>query len=66
MLSEQTVSNRWSILFKDGRITGETIRSAEDIIDQLPPESPLRARLGGELGELRKMAARREVADSGA
>jgi hypothetical protein len=65
MLSEQTVANKWSILFKDGHITGETIRSAEDMIDQLPPESPLRARLGGELRELRKMATRREMADSG-
>ena len=66
MLSEQTVANKWSILFKGGQITGQALKSAEDMIDQLPPESPLRARLGDELRELRKMATRREVADSGA
>jgi hypothetical protein len=33
-------------------------------MDQLPPESPLRIRLNGELRELRKLAARREAGDS--
>jgi len=65
MLSEQTIVNRWSKLFKGGRITSGAIRSAEEMIDQLPPESPLRIRLNGELRELRKLAARREAADSG-
>jgi hypothetical protein len=65
MLSEQTIANRWTSLFQGGHVTSETIRSAEEMIDQLPPESPLRVRLGDELRELRKLAAsRNDAADA--
>jgi hypothetical protein len=62
MLSEQTIADRWNQLFKDGHITSETIRAAEEMIDQLPPESPLRLRLDNQLSELRNMAASRNDA----
>ena len=57
MLPEQTVANKWNVIFKGGNVTSTTIRSAEDLIDQLPPESPLRVRLKDELRELRNVAA---------
>ena len=66
MLSEGAVANRWRSLFKGGHITSETIRSAKEMIDQLPPESPLRVRFDHELSELREVAARNNAAaDSG-
>jgi hypothetical protein len=66
MLSEQAIANAWRRLFKGGDITSETITSAEEIIDQLPLESPLRVRFDNELCELRDVAARKkEAADSG-
>jgi len=57
MLPEQTVANKWNVIFKGGNVTKKTIRSAEKLIDELPPESPLRVRLKDELRELRNVAA---------
>ena len=62
MLPEQTVANKWNIIFKGGNVTSKTIGSAERLIDQLPPESPLRVRLKDELRELRNVAARSDKA----
>ena len=53
LLSETDVTNKWRSLFGAGRVTSETIESARVLIDQLPPESPLRVRLGNELDEIR-------------
>ena len=65
MLSEQTIANRWRNLFQGGHITKDAIRSAEEMIDQLPPESPLRVRLDNELRELRNVVANRNAPDGG-
>jgi hypothetical protein len=55
VLSEQTVVERWREVFAGGPVTGETIQLAQALIDQLPPESPVRLRLGREINELRKL-----------
>jgi hypothetical protein len=54
LLTEQEVSRSWRKLFKDAKLTRETIKKAEDLLDELRPESPLRHRLSVELDELRK------------
>jgi hypothetical protein len=46
-------------LFKDRNYTTETLDSAEILLDELRPESPLRHRLSNELEELRKLYADR-------
>jgi len=55
LLTEQEVSRAWSKLFKEG-ITTDAVTRAEDLLEELRPESPLRHRLGSELEELRSMA----------
>ena len=57
MLTESEVSRSWSRLFKQG-LTEEAFDNASNLLDELRPESPLRHRLEGELGELRKMRDR--------
>ncbi len=52
MLTEQEVSRSWTKLFK-AQIDDETFAKAEALLEELRPESPLRHRLGRELGELR-------------
>jgi hypothetical protein len=41
-------------LFKNG-LSSEAFENAEDLLNELRPESPLRHRLEGELDELREM-----------
>ena len=53
MLTESDVTRKWRTLFNGGSITAETIKQAQGLIDDLPLESPLRIRLGNELGEIR-------------
>ncbi len=55
MLTEQEVSRIWGKLFK-GEITGESLVKAENLLDELRPESPLRHRLSNELEELREQS----------
>ncbi len=55
MLTESEVSRSWSRLFKDGEYGNDAIDSAENLLEELRPESPLRHRLSNELGELRKL-----------
>ena len=57
MLSENEVSTSWTQLFRNGEINDATFTRAEDLIEELRPESPLRTRLQRELGELRQMHA---------
>lgn len=59
MLTENEVSRSWNRLFKDRNFTTETLDSAENLLDELRPESPLRHRLSNELDELRKLYADR-------
>lgn len=58
MLTESEVSRSWSRLFKNG-LSPEAFDNAEDLLNELRPESPLRHRLEGELGELREMQTAR-------
>ena len=57
MLTENEVSRSWSRLFKDGNFSNETFDSAEDMLEELRAESPLRHRLSNELEELKKIHA---------
>ncbi len=59
MLTENEVSRSWNRLFKDSNFSSETFDSAENLLDELRPESPLRHRLSNELEELRKLHAAR-------
>jgi hypothetical protein len=44
------------LLFHAGDYTDEVFAKAEELLDELRPESPLRHRLGAELDELRERA----------
>ena len=55
MLTEQEISRAWRSLFR-GPCTDETFVKAEQLLDELRAESPLRHRLGAELEELRERA----------
>ena len=54
LLTEQEISRSWRTLFKDGEITTDAVTKAEELLEELRPESPLRHRLVNELEELRK------------
>jgi hypothetical protein len=55
LLTESEVSRSWARLFKDGNMTTDSFESAETLLDELRPESPLRHRLSSELVELQKL-----------
>ncbi len=57
MLTEQEISRSWRSLFRGHECTDETLAKAEQLLDELRPESPLRHRLGAELDELRSRAS---------
>ncbi len=59
MLTEREVSRSWQALFKGAAYNEETFVKAEELLDELRGESPLRHRLQTELDELRKL----QVAD---
>jgi hypothetical protein len=57
LLTEQEISRAWRSLFRGGTgCTDEALVKAEQLIEELRPESPLRHRLGSELEELRERA----------
>ena len=56
MLTEQEISRAWRSLFRVHDCTDEVFAKAEELLDELRPESPLRHRLGTELDELRERA----------
>ena len=58
MLTEHEVSRSWRTLFRDTGWNEETLTRAEQLLDELRPESPLRHRLDAELDELRKRATK--------
>ena len=60
MLTEKEVSSSWHALFKGAAYNEETFAKAENLLDELRAESPLRHRLQTELDELRKL----QIADS--
>lgn len=58
MLTENEVSRSWSKIFGGGAIEPSSFERAEQLLDGLRPESPLRHRLTVELEELRKIHSR--------
>ena len=55
LLTESEVSRSWARLFTGGDHTEEAFESAENLLDALRPESPLRLRLSQELEELKEI-----------
>ena len=58
MLTEHDVLTMWRQLFQDREINGTTMTQAEELLDNLRPESPLRLRLATELDEIQKRGQR--------
>jgi hypothetical protein len=56
LLTEQEISRAWRSLFRGADCSDESLSKAEELLDELRPESPLRHRLGAELEELRQRA----------
>jgi hypothetical protein len=59
LLTEQEVSRSWRQIFKSGEIEPSAFERAEQLLDELRAESPLRHRLTMELEELRSLQSRR-------
>lgn len=57
LLTESEVQRSFRNMFKNGQIDEEKLDRAENLLDQLRPESPLRHRLSTELEELRELQA---------
>lgn len=62
MLTEKELSRTWNLLFADQPFSEEAFEQAEELLEQLRPESPLRHRLTNELEELRSIHSRRATA----
>ncbi len=58
MLTEKEVSRSWGRIFQSGKVDAESFERAEQLLDELRSESPLRHRLSVELEELRKLYAK--------
>jgi hypothetical protein len=58
LLTEQEVARSWSQLFKSKNIELAAFDRAEQLLEELRPESPLRHRLSLELDELRSIHVR--------
>lgn len=59
MLTEKEVSRSWGRMFSGSEIEASTFERAEQLLDELRDESPLRHRLTLELEELRTRHAER-------
>ena len=55
VLSEAEVQRSFNLLFQGGKRGADLFQKAEELLDELRPESPLRLRLSNELDELRKL-----------
>jgi hypothetical protein len=53
LLTELEISRAWRALFHKKLPTDDLFARAEELLEELRPESPLRHRLGCELDELR-------------
>lgn len=58
MLTEAQVERSFRAMMRSPERTEETFEKAEELLDELRPESPLRHRLTMELDELRELAAK--------
>lgn len=56
LLTEASVERSFRGLLKGPEIAADAFDKAEDLLDQLRPESPLRHRLSEELEELREVS----------
>ena len=56
MLTESQVERSFRKLVKAHGLASETFEKAEELLEELRPESPLRHRLYAELDELREIA----------
>lgn len=59
LLTEDQVQRSFRKLFSSPDFSEGDLDKAEDLLDKLRPESPLRHRLSVELGELRKLVTAR-------
>ena len=55
MVDEHYVAVLWGNLFRDQKVTTETLSEAELLVDSLHSESPLRLRLATELEQIRSL-----------
>ena len=55
MLNEGQVALLWERLFREQAVSPESLQRADELIEQLRAESPLRFRLEKELKEIRQM-----------
>ena len=55
MQDEHYVAVMWGKLFRDQKVTSETLSEAESLVDSLHAESPLRLRLATELEQIRRI-----------
>ncbi|MCI0334454.1 MAG: hypothetical protein L0228_14645 [Planctomycetes bacterium] len=53
------MARSWGLVFKDSQIEPDSFDRAEQLLEELRPESPLRLRLTHELEELRTIHTRR-------
>jgi predicted DNA-binding WGR domain protein len=58
LLTEQEVARSWGQVFKNGKIELGAFDRAEQLLDELRAESPLRHRLTVELEEMRNIHSR--------
>lgn len=59
MLTEHDVLLVWRQLFQDHEINDKTLTQAEELLDNLRPESPLRLRLATELADIQKLGQKK-------
>lgn len=59
MLTESQVQRTFSKLMNSADISEESFEKAESLLDELPPESPLRHRLSVELDEVKEITAKK-------
>jgi hypothetical protein len=62
MANDLYVATKWRHLFKGRPVTKESLVAAEELLDELSPESPLRVRYATELVDIRKLQAAAEPA----
>jgi hypothetical protein len=55
MINEGQVALQWQRLFSNQKVTPECLELADELIEQLRSESPLRFRLAQELQEIRQL-----------
>lgn len=60
MLNESDATRLWLQLFRGQAITSLTLTEADALLQDLPPESPLRLRYSTELEEIRSLHQERK------